>query len=162
MLTDPTVLAWRALDSGCRFVHVAADHHRAPIRGHVTAVLSCDQHREFWDALQLATLEAGRTRALRVSDLAEAWQNMPIIPPDTQTPPEPPSRTPATSPTPPASARAAVHGDDPDEARTTTRDDNSTTTETTGETKDETKDETTDETTTETTTETPARAPAAS
>jgi hypothetical protein len=39
VLTNPTVKAWRPQDSGCRFVHVSADHHRAPVRGHVSAVL---------------------------------------------------------------------------------------------------------------------------
>jgi hypothetical protein len=43
VLADPKVLAWRAHDSGCRFVQVGADHRRAPVRGHVTAVLSCDR-----------------------------------------------------------------------------------------------------------------------
>jgi hypothetical protein len=91
MLATPTVLAWRTQDSGCRFVHVAADHHRAPIRGHVTAVLSCEQHPEFWDALHLDDLQPGRTRALSISDLAEAWKAMPITPPEVRTTPEPPS-----------------------------------------------------------------------
>lgn len=90
VLADATVLAWRASDSGCRFVHVAADHRRAPVRGHVSAVLSCDQHPEFWEALHLADLEAGSTRALSARDLAEAWKAMPITPPDSHTPPEPP------------------------------------------------------------------------
>ena len=94
VLTDPTVLAWRAEDSGCRFVQVGADHHRAPVRGHVTAVLSCEQHPEFWDALPVEDLEPRRTRALRVGDLAAAWEAMPISPPDSQTPPEPPSQPP--------------------------------------------------------------------
>jgi hypothetical protein len=91
MLATPTVLAWRTQDSGCRFVHVAADHHRAPIRGHVTAVLSCEQHPEFWDALHIDDLQPGRTRALSISDLAEAWKAMPITPPEVRTTPEPPS-----------------------------------------------------------------------
>ena len=30
VLSDPKVLAWQAHDSGCRFVQVGADHHRAP------------------------------------------------------------------------------------------------------------------------------------
>src|SRR5437762_6185094 len=85
VLTDPAVLAWQAQDSGCRFVHVSADHHRAPIRGHVTAVLSCEQHPEFWDALHLANLKPGRTRPLTASHLGEAWKTMPITPPDTPT-----------------------------------------------------------------------------
>lgn len=90
VLADATVLAWRASGSGCRFVHVAADHRRAPVRGHVSAVLSCEQHPEFWDALHLADLEPGGTRALSARDLAEAWKAMPITPPDSHVPPEPP------------------------------------------------------------------------
>jgi hypothetical protein len=104
VLAAPTVLAWRTQDSGSRFVHVAADHHRAPIRGHVTAVLACEQHPEFWDALHLHDLQPGRTRALSVHDLAEAWKTMPITPPEVRTTPEPPSPTAAPSTAPSAAA----------------------------------------------------------
>jgi hypothetical protein len=90
VLTDPQVLAWRAQDSGCRFVPVGADHHRAPVRGRVTAVLSCEQHPEFWEALPLSGLESGGTRPLSVRDLAEAWEVMPIRPPDSLSTPHPP------------------------------------------------------------------------
>jgi hypothetical protein len=93
-MPHPTVLAWRAQDSGSRFVQVGADHHRAPVRGHMTAVLSCEQHSQFWDALPLADLEPGRTRSLNVKDLARAWEEMPINPPETQSPPHPPSQSP--------------------------------------------------------------------
>jgi hypothetical protein len=93
VLTDPTVVAWQAQDSGSRFVHVGADHHRAPVRGHVSAVLSCEQHPEFWDALHLEDLEPGQTRSLSVANLAEAWEVMPITPPDSQVTPEPPAST---------------------------------------------------------------------
>jgi hypothetical protein len=109
VLAAPKVLAWRAQDSGSRFVHVAADHHRAPIRGHVTAVLSCEQHPEFWEALGLEELEPGRTRALSVRDLAEAWKTMPITPPEVRTTPEPPSPTTPPSPAP-SSASASPAG----------------------------------------------------
>jgi hypothetical protein len=94
VLVGPKVLAWRAKDSGSRFVQVGADHHRAPVRGHVTAVLSCEQHPEFWDALPLEDLEAGVTRSLSLRDLADAWEAMPISPPDSQTPPTPPEQPP--------------------------------------------------------------------
>jgi len=93
VLTEPTVLAWRAQDSGSRFVQVSADHHRAPVRGHVAAVLSCEQYPHFWDTLPLGDLQPGRTRSLRLSDLAEAWQTMPLTPPETQIPPDPPPGT---------------------------------------------------------------------
>jgi hypothetical protein len=94
VLADPKVLAWRAHDSGCRFVQVGADHHRAPVRGHVTAVLSCEQHPEFWDALPLDNLEAGVTRPLTIRHLTQAWETMPISPPDRQNTPEPPPASP--------------------------------------------------------------------
>lgn len=91
VLTRPSVLAWRPQDSGCRFVQVSADHQRAPIRGHVTAVLSCDQHAYFWDALPAHDLEPGSTRSLSISDLAGAWEAMPLSPPEDEVAPEPPS-----------------------------------------------------------------------
>jgi hypothetical protein len=90
ILTDPSITAWRAHDSGCRFVQVSADHHRAPVRGHVSAVLACDSHPEFWQELDLDDLEPNRPRRLTVRDLAEAWQAMPLTPPDGRTTPRPP------------------------------------------------------------------------
>jgi hypothetical protein len=90
VLTDPTVLARRPQGSGARFVQVSADHHQAPVRGHVSAVLACEQHAHFWDALHLDDLEPGDTRSLRVADLAKAWEAMPITPPDARVVPEPP------------------------------------------------------------------------
>lgn len=106
VLTDAGVLAWRTQDSGSRFVHLTADHHRAPIRGHVTAVLSCEQHPEFWDALHLTNLEAGRTHALSLDDLVEAWEVMPVTPPHLESAPEPPSPTEAVTTTRTTSAEA--------------------------------------------------------
>ena len=49
VLPEPTIGAWRAEDSGHRYVQVTAPHHRDPIHGRVTAVLPCEAHREFWD-----------------------------------------------------------------------------------------------------------------
>ena len=98
VLTDPTVLAWRPKDSGCRFVQVGADHHKAPVRGHVSAVLTCEQHAHFWDALHLDDLEPGSDRPLSVADLAQAWEAMPLTPPESPTIPDPP---------PPSTDRAA-------------------------------------------------------
>jgi hypothetical protein len=114
VLASPSVLAWRTQDSGCRYVQVAADHRRAPIRGRVTAVLACEQHPEFWDALPLEGLQPGRTRALSVGDLAEAWKTMPITPPDVRTTPEPPSPATTGAPSSPstASARPTEQGGD--------------------------------------------------
>jgi hypothetical protein len=99
VLTDPTVLAWRPQDSGCRFVQVSADHHKAPVRGHVSAVLACDQHAHFWDALDLGDLPPGGARSLRVADLAAAWEAMPLTPPESPVFPD--------QPPPPSTDRAA-------------------------------------------------------
>jgi hypothetical protein len=159
VLTDAGVLAWRAQDSGSRFVHLTADHHRAPIRGHVTAVLSCEQHPEFWDALHLTNLEAGRTHVLSVGDLVEAWEVMPVTPPHLESVPEPPAPTDAVTTTETTSAEAhreeRAGGELGVEAGAAPPDG------TRSETTPETTPETRTETRTETTIETPAQTPAA-
>jgi hypothetical protein len=68
ILTDPTVAAWRAQDSGQRYIQVTADHARAPVRGRVTAVLPCEQHTEFWHALTLDQVSPGDTRTLSIAE----------------------------------------------------------------------------------------------
>jgi hypothetical protein len=78
VLTGPEITAWRAEDSGHRYVQIAADRRRAPIRGRVTAVLACERHREFWDALGLDKLDAGDCRRLDVDALSSAWDVMPV------------------------------------------------------------------------------------
>ena len=78
VLTDATIAAWRAEDSGHRYLQVTADHSRAPIHGRVSAVLHCEQHLAFWQALALEHLEPGHTRALSVGDLSDAWETMPV------------------------------------------------------------------------------------
>jgi hypothetical protein len=98
VLTDPTVLAWRPQHSGARFIQVSADHHQAPVRGHVSAVLACEQHAHFWDALNLDDLPPGGTRSLSVADLAKAWEAMPLTPPESPVNPDQP---------PPSTDRAA-------------------------------------------------------
>jgi hypothetical protein len=80
VLSKPDVVAWRADDSGHRYVHVTAHRRRAPIRGQLTAVLGCDQHREFWEALGLDSLDQGERCQLRVTDLSSAWDAMPVAP----------------------------------------------------------------------------------
>ncbi|RNL77565.1 hypothetical protein [Nocardioides marmorisolisilvae] len=82
-LDQPAVLAWRAKDSGHRFVQVASEHHKAPVRGLVTAVLECDRHADFWDALTLTELANGQCSRLTLDDLAKAWTEMPLAPPTT-------------------------------------------------------------------------------
>ncbi len=91
VLSGPAIVAWQASDSRCRFVQVSADHHRAPVRGHVAAVLTCDQHAGFWDALKLSDLPPGHTRPLTLKDLTNAWEALPLTPPGSQGPPEPPA-----------------------------------------------------------------------
>ena len=78
VLSEPVIVAWRADDSGHRFLHVAADRTRAPIRGRVTAILPCDQHLEFWAALGLHQLVNGGRRVLEVDALSSAWAVMPV------------------------------------------------------------------------------------
>ena len=92
VLSDPSVVAWRAADSRNCFVQVSADHPRAPVRGHIAAVLACDRHPDYWDALDLADLPSGGTRSLTIKDLTRAWEALPITAPDTG-PPEPPDQS---------------------------------------------------------------------
>lgn len=102
ILTDATIAAWRAEDSGHRYLQVTADHRRAPIRGRVAAVLACEHHPEFWEALGLKSLAPGSTRILRTKDLSEAWAAMPITSPSADVEP----------PTPPAAHEAAPSAQD--------------------------------------------------
>jgi hypothetical protein len=85
ILNEPAVVAWRPTDSGHRYLQVTADNRRAPVRGRVTAVLDCEQHREFWRALDLTQVDAGETRTLDVRTLSAAWAAMPITPPPDDT-----------------------------------------------------------------------------
>ncbi|QWZ09948.1 hypothetical protein KRR39_09585 [Nocardioides panacis] len=85
VLTDAEVVAWRAKDSGHRYVQVAADRHAAPVRGRVAAVLPCDRHREFWNALGLDEDNATVTHLSRAA-LSKAWSDTPITPPRTDAP----------------------------------------------------------------------------
>ena len=81
-LTDPTLVAWRAADSGSRYLHVSATHAREPIHGKVTAVLHCDQHLEFWRELtHTHDPGPGDRTPLTLADLSQAWQAMPLTPP---------------------------------------------------------------------------------
>jgi hypothetical protein len=101
ILSRPEIAAWRAEGSGHRYLQVAADRRRAPVRGRVTAVLACEQHREFWTALGLDQLDTGDRRSLSVDALSSAWDVMPVGPsstesssdgaPDSGSPPHPQS-----------------------------------------------------------------------
>ncbi len=92
VLSHPEVVAWRAKGSGHRFLHVTAGRNRAPVRGQVTAVLDCEQHRDFWAAMGLDDLTHGARRNLGTVALSAAWDLMPLTPRDTgqAAPPEPP------------------------------------------------------------------------
>lgn len=81
-LPDPEITAWRAADSGNRFVQVSAHHTHEPVRGQCTAVLHCDHHMEFWRELRNThDLEAGERTPVTIRDLSRAWSAMPITPP---------------------------------------------------------------------------------
>lgn len=81
-LTDPAVTAWRAADSGSRYLEVSATHNYEPIRGQATAVLHCEHHPAFWRALsQTHDLKPGDRTTVTIADLARAWEAMPITPP---------------------------------------------------------------------------------
>jgi hypothetical protein len=82
ILTRPDVAAWRAKDSGHRYLQVTAEHHRAPVHGRITAVVDAEQHLEFWHALDLDELDPGESRLLSLPALAAAWEQMPITPAD--------------------------------------------------------------------------------
>lgn len=102
VLKDPEILAWRAGDSGHRYVHVTARRSRAPVHGRVTAVLICDQHEEFWSALGLDQLAEGERRALAAQSLSAAWEVMPVRPSATEVGPDTTDGTP-----PPAVSESA-------------------------------------------------------
>ena len=72
-LPDPTICAWRAEDSGNRYVQVTAACHRTPIHGRITAVLNGDDHRLFWAVLLPEDLAAGEEQLLPLSALVTAW-----------------------------------------------------------------------------------------
>lgn len=81
ILEDPAIVAWRAEDSGHRYLHVTAVHHRRPIRGPITAVLHCEQHRAYWDELLPQDIPPGSKETLTIKDLSAAWNAMPLTPP---------------------------------------------------------------------------------
>jgi hypothetical protein len=82
VLSDATIAAWRGQDSGHRYLQVTAEHRRAPVRGRIAAVLPCEQHTEFWQALHLDEMAPGQTRNLNLSELSAAWSAMPLTPPE--------------------------------------------------------------------------------
>ncbi|HET7388342.1 MAG TPA: hypothetical protein VFJ19_16940 [Nocardioidaceae bacterium] len=93
ILAHPQVLAWRATDSGHRYLQVSAHRKRAPIRGNITAVLDGEQHADYWAALELTGLTPGDRRELGTDALSSAWATMPLIPENAgqAAPPQPPN-----------------------------------------------------------------------
>lgn len=73
-LPEPIICAWRAEDSGNRYVQVTAACRRSPVHGRVTAVLTADEHDTFWVALLPdGDLTPGDEHILPLSTLAAAW-----------------------------------------------------------------------------------------
>lgn len=93
ILSSPHIVAWRAGDSGHRYLQVSAHRSKAPIRGDITAVLHCEQHLDYWQALDLADLTPGDRRELEREALSSAWATMPLSPENSgqAPPPQPPS-----------------------------------------------------------------------
>jgi hypothetical protein len=82
-LPQPTIFAWRGHVSGKRFVHVTAVNGSNPVHGRVTAALRADQHLRFWkELIPEGDLEPGDERTIAVSELALAWEAMPVDLPD--------------------------------------------------------------------------------
>lgn len=80
VLARPEIVAWRAKDSGNRYLQVSAEHERAPVRGRIAAVLHGDPHLVFWNALGLEALAPSERRALTAAALSAAWDEMPLTP----------------------------------------------------------------------------------
>jgi hypothetical protein len=93
ILNRPQVLAWRATDSGHPYLQVSAQRKRAPIRGNITAVLDCERHADYWNALQIGELSPGGRRELSTDALSSAWATIPLTPESAgqPAPPQPPS-----------------------------------------------------------------------
>ena len=84
ILSGVDIFAWRSKDSGHRYLQVTANRRSAPVRGRVTAVLRCEEHREFWSALGLEALDPDGAQQLDIHALSKAWSVMPIIPPNAE------------------------------------------------------------------------------
>ncbi|MDI3331696.1 MAG: hypothetical protein QJR09_13320 [Micrococcus sp.] len=80
ILDQPQIVAWRAEETGHRYINATAQRDRAPIRGAITAVLSCEEHPDFWNALGLVDLAEGERRNVEPKALSKAWDIMPITP----------------------------------------------------------------------------------
>lgn len=97
VLGRPEIVAWRAEQTGHRYIHATAHRDRGPVRGVITALLSCEHHRGFWRALGLDDLAEGERHPLKGTDLSTAWESMPITTEDIA--PKPPETEGATGDT---------------------------------------------------------------
>ena len=82
ILTNPAIVAWRAKDSGNRYLQVTADHQRAPVRGRVTAVLPGRASPRVLERPRPGRTRRWRRKHLDTKALSDAWAAMPITPTD--------------------------------------------------------------------------------
>lgn len=82
LLEAPTIIGWRSLEAGHRYIHVETFHDAPPIRGTISVSLTGDDHREYWNELFPGDLVNGQELNITIKDLAKAWEKMPLIPPD--------------------------------------------------------------------------------
>lgn len=84
VLGDPSVMAWRAEDSGQRYINLSTYNRHAPVHGQITVVLCAADHRPFWDELLPDDLGPGTEQPLHHAKLTDAWNTMPLVPPDAE------------------------------------------------------------------------------
>lgn len=90
VLDNPAIRSWRSTSTDDRYIHVTATSTRRPVHGRITAVLSGNQNRTFWDALHPDDdLEPGEDRELSRTALSQAWTDMPLPTPPTDDNPAP-------------------------------------------------------------------------
>lgn len=78
LLDRAEALAWRADESGRRYLQVTAHSDQSPIKGRITAVLPCKDHLDFWNALGLSDLPPGEHRELPAAAISDAWMDLPL------------------------------------------------------------------------------------
>lgn len=90
VLDNPAIRSWRSTSTGDRYIHVTATSTRSPVHGRITAILTGNQNRTFWDALHPDhDLEPGEHRELSRAALSQAWADMPLSAPPTDDNPTP-------------------------------------------------------------------------
>lgn len=76
LLTGPQLIAWRAEDTGRRYLCLTATQRAAPVRGQVAVTLDGDRHRTLWDRLlDDRDLPCGTEHVLDPTALYRAWTN---------------------------------------------------------------------------------------